>query len=327
MRKRLSLNGALKHSLEGRAWKRNSESNFMFHLQDNQTAALTIGGGLVRGRIVCMGDALDNILRGHDYPDVVARLLGEAVMISVLVARALKFEGKLMVQAQGTNEGAVSLVAAECTTSGEVRGYARYDEISLSGILKDNKNPDAKALMGGGTFAMTIDQGAKTDLYQGLSAIEGASLGDCAEHYFAQSEQIPTRLKLSVGELQSGSDNLQWRGSALMVQKIADDEAREESGEAWDLSKAVMGTLSDEEFLDPDLPSETLLYRLFHEQGVALLEAQNIEAKCTCSKERLLAAIKNFDKAAQEEMLENGIIKAKCQFCNTDYEFTPINFS
>ena len=292
-------------------------------LKDNQTAALTIGDGLVRGRIVRLGSALDAAMRGHDYPDPVARVLGEAVLIAALVARALKFEGKLMVQAHGTNEGAISLVAAQCTTAGHIRCYARYDAPSLQNILAKNANPDVKTLMGPGTFAMTIDQGKHTDRYQGLSAIEGASLGDCAAHYFAQSEQIPTRLKLSVGQLQVGREKPVWRAGALMVQKIADDMARDTAKQAWDMSKAVMGTLSDAELLDPDLASETLLYRLFHEQGVRISEPKNIEAKCSCSSGRLLSAIKNFDKKAQDDMAQDGKIVTKCQFCNTEYIFKP----
>ncbi len=233
-------------------------------MKDNHTAAVQIGEGRVRGRIIRMGNALD-IAIGHDrYPPSVARLLGEAVLVSALVARSLKFKGKLYVQAHGTNDGAVSLLTAECTTDGNVRGYARFDETSLNAILEKTPNPDAKTLMGGGTFAMTIDQGADMDRYQGLSAIDGASLGVCAEHYFAQSEQIPTRLQLAVGQVQIPGHEAQWRGGGIMVQRIAGDEARGDAGDDWDLSKAVMGTLSAEELLDPDLPSDDLLYRLFN---------------------------------------------------------------
>ena len=171
-------------------------------MHDNQTAAVQIGEGSVRGRIIRLGDALDQAIGHGDYPQAVARILGEAVLISALVARSLKFDGRLFVQAHGTNEGAISMLIAECTTGGNVRAYARFDQASLTRILKDNPNPNATTLMGGGTFAMTIDQGKDMDRYQGLSAIEGASLGDCAEHYFAQSEQIPTRVKLAVGQHQ-----------------------------------------------------------------------------------------------------------------------------
>ncbi len=291
-------------------------------MHDNQTAAVHIGAGSVRGRIIRLGDALDLAIGHGDYPQAVARILGEAVLISALVARSLKFEGRLFVQAHGTNEGAISMLIAECTTGGNVRAYARFDQASLTRILKGNPNPDATTLMGGGTFAMTIDQGKDMDRYQGLSAIEGASLGDCAEHYFAQSEQIPTRVKLAVGQHQLPGEAPRWRGGGIMVQRIAADDARGDETDAWNTSKAIMGTLSDAEILDPDLSSDNLLYRLFHEQGVQRLDPKNIYAKCSCSKERLQNTLKSFDEAAIAEMMQDGKITANCEYCGTDYIFT-----
>lgn len=293
----------------------------MTDMYDNQTAPVTIGEGAVRGRIIRLGGVLDEALGGDRYPDSVARVLGEAVLISALVARSLKFDGRLFVQAHGTNDGAISMLVAECTTGGDVRAYARFDEPSLKRILEENPNPDATTLLGGGTFAMTIDQGKDMDRYQGLAAIEGASLGDCAEHYFAQSEQIPTRIKLSVGQIQTGS-NPTWRGGGLMVQRIAGDKARGDAEEAWDMAKAVMKTLSDAELLDPDLSSDNLLYRLFHEQGVSRLDPKDVFAKCSCSRERLHNTLKSFDETAIEDMMEDGKITANCEYCGTDYIFT-----
>ncbi len=289
---------------------------------DDQLAAVQIGDGGVSGRIIRMGAALDKAVGGGRYPYAVASLLGEAVLIAALVARSLKFNGKLMVQAHGTNEGAVSMVVAESTTDGHVRAYARYDAPSLERILAETPQPGADTLMGGGTFAMTIDQGADMERYQGLSAIEGNSLGDCAEHYFAQSEQIPTRVKLAIGQVQVPGEAPVWRGGGVMVQRIASDAARGDTGDAWDMSKAVMGTLTDEELLDPDLPADTLLYRLFHEQGVSRLEPQDVLAKCSCSRKRLHSAIKQFDTQAQSDMMIDGTITANCEFCGTDYVFT-----
>ena len=216
-------------------------------MHDDQVSALQIGGGSVRGRILRMGAALDKALGGDRYPEPIARLLGEGILISALVARSLKFKGKLLVQAMGTNEGAVSMLVAECTTDGDVRAYARYDQDSLDRLLVDHPRPGADILLSGGenggTFAMTIDQGADMDRYQGLAAIEGASLAACAEHYFRQSEQIPTRLHLSVGQIQIPGEAPSWRGGGLMVQRIAGDLARSDTDEDWDVSKAVMPTV------------------------------------------------------------------------------------
>lgn len=290
---------------------------------DNQISAVQIGKGEVRGRVLRLGTALDEVLGGDRYPDAVAMLLGEAVMIAALVASSLKFEGRFLVQAHGTNEGAVSMLAAECTTDGNMRAYARFDEASLERILAENPRPDAKTLTGGGSFAMTIDPGSGKDRYQGISAIEGATLAACAEHFFKQSEQVPTRIKLAVGRLQLPGKAQEWRGGGIMVQRVAADAARGDAEDAWDMSKALMGTLKDEELLDPDLGSERLLYRLFHEQGVRLDTPMDVRAKCSCSRERLLASIKTFEPAQREEMFEDGKITANCEFCAADYVFTP----
>ena len=288
---------------------------------DNYVAAVTIAKGAVRGRIIRLGDALDIALGCERYPTPVARLLGEAILISALVARSLKFKGKLLVQAHGTNEGAVSMLAAECTTEGDVRAYARFDPPSLERILDKNKVPDAETLMGGGTFAMTIDQGANTDRYQGLSEIKGKSLGDCAEYYFQHSEQIPTILHICVGEVHIPGKDPSWRGGGIMVQRIPQDEARKDEETEWGVSSALMSTLTDAELIDPDVPGPTLLYRMFAEQGVSMGEPKSIQAKCSCSRERLLSTIKTFEKSAQDDMFVDGKITANCEFCGEDYHF------
>lgn len=289
---------------------------------DDQIAAVQIGDGEVRGRILRIGAGLDDVLGGDRYPDAVARLLGEAVMISALVASSLKFDGRFLVQAHGTNEGAVSMLAAECTTGGDMRAYARFDEPSLARILAENPRPDAKMLTGGGSFAMTIDPGSGKDRYQGISAIEGATLAACAEHFFKQSEQVPTRINLAIGRLQLPGKAEKWRGGGIMVQRVAADAARGNAEDAWDMSKALMGTLKDEELLDPDLGSDKLLYRLFHEQGVRMDTPLDLRAQCSCSRERLLASIKTFEPSDQEDMFKDGKIIANCEFCATDYEFS-----
>lgn len=293
---------------------------------DDHVAAVQIGDGSVRGRIIRMGAALDKALGQNRYPEPVARLLGEAILISGLVARSLKFDGKLLVQATGTNEGAVSMLVAESTTDGHVRAYARFDQSRLDHILSKDPIPGAHILMSGGdsggTFAMTIDQGPDMDRYQGLAAIEGHSLAACAEHYFRQSEQIPTRLQLAVGQLQIPSQEPGWRGGGLMVQRIAGDRARSDTNEAWDLCKAVMATVSDEELIDPDLPSDQLLYRLFNELDVKRSVPDPIVAQCSCSRSRLHETLITFKRSDREDMLQDGKVTANCEFCATDYVFT-----
>ena len=297
---------------------------------DNQVTIFQLDNSPVRGRAVHLGEALNLALRRPDgsdrYPVEVARLLGEAMMIGAIVARALKFKGRLIVQCHGTNEGAISLLMADCNTDGHIRGYARCDEEQLKMIKLDNKNPGAHALLGGGTFSMTIDQGPDMDQYQGLAAIEGDSLAKCAEHYFKQSEQIPTRIKLACGQSQLPGEDPSWRGGGMMIQRIAADETRGNTDDDWETAIALFETLSDDEMIDPEVTQETLLYRLFHESGVRIVDQGQVIARCACSEDRLRNTLSSFDTDAVKDMAEDGIITANCQFCDREYRFELKDF-
>ena len=293
----------------------------------NEVTVFTVGGtedalAPVRGRAVRLPTALQTALAAR-YPDPVARLLGEAMIIGTLVAQSLKFDGRLVVQCHGTNEGAVSLLMADCTTGGQVRGYARYDEDALKSLMLDNRNPGADAILGGGTFSMTIDQGPDTDLYQGLAAIEGTRLSDCAEHFFEQSDQIPTLMRLAVGQ-EVGEDGPVWTGGGMMIQRVAEDAARGDTDGIFETARALMHTVEDAELIDPDLPMETLLYRLFNEDGVRVLDRAEVSAECRCSRERLENTLQSFERSALEDMADDdGKVRAKCEFCDVEYVFSP----
>jgi molecular chaperone Hsp33 len=302
-----------------------TESVDMAEILDDHVTVFQLDGQSVRGRSVRLGAELERAINAGQatprYPERVARLLGEAMMIGALVARALKFEGRLIVQCHGTNKGAVSLLMADCTTDGHIRGYARWDPDMLRQIELDNRNPGAESLLGGGTFSMTIDQGPDMDQYQGLAAVQGESLSACAEHYFAQSEQIPTKVQLACGQVQVPGGQMEWRGGGMMLQRIAQDTARAATEDDWLTAKSLFGTLTDAELIDPDLPHTALLYRLFHEGGVRILETMAVDANCRCSRARLLDALKGFQDSALEEMAENGTISANCEFCAAEYVF------
>lgn len=297
---------------------------------DDCVSIFQLDGTSVRGRVVRMGDSLNSALTNGigetRYPIAVARLLGEAMMVGAIVARALKFKGRLVVQCHGTNTGAISLLVADCTTDGNVRGYARWDKDQLKMIELDNRNPGAEALLGGGTFSMTIDQGPDMDQYQGLSAIEGERLSDCAEHYFKQSEQVPTSIRLACGQVQHIGKDPKWRGGGIMIQRVSGDEARGDTHDAWTTAKALFETVTDSELMDPEVSQDDLLYRLFHETGVRVISSESITAKCACSEERLRQTLKSFDDSARQDMAEDGIITANCEFCGADYKFNTADF-
>ena len=291
---------------------------------ENHVTIFTVGGtddapAPVRGRAVRLPNALQTALAAR-YPEPVARLLGEAMIIGALVAQALKFDGRLVVQCHGTNAGAVSLLMADCTTDGRIRGYARFDEAMLKSVMLDNRNPGADALLGGGTFSMTIDQGPDMDQYQGLAAIEGHRLSDCAEHFFQQSDQIPTAIRLAVGQ-DVGADGPQWTGGGIMIQRVAEDGARGGTSGVYDTARTLLGTVEAAELIDPELPTDRLLYRLFNEDGVRVLERLSVSADCRCSRERLETTLRSFGAEQVADMAEDGVIRARCEFCDVEYAF------
>ncbi len=290
---------------------------------DNIVAGFQIEGRTVRGRVTRLGSVLDEILSAHDYPEPVARLLGEAVLITTLVGDALKFDGRLIVQAQG--DGPVRFLVAEYVTGEGVRGFASMDRDAVHAALAEAPAPDAMMarLLGHGSFAMTIDHGPDMDQYQGVVALEGESLSQVAETYFRQSEQTPTRLRCAIGEIWAGDKARQWRGGGALLQSVAGDEARGSAEEDWDHARALFETIEDGELLDPDLSAGGLLYRLFNEDGVRLLEPSGVAKRCSCERERLRRIIASFPADDRAAMETDGAIVMTCEYCNRDWKFDP----
>jgi molecular chaperone Hsp33 len=288
---------------------------------DDLVAAFQIEGQPLRGRIARLGPAIHEILTRHDYPDPVANLLGEACALAALVGASLKFEGRLIVQAQG--DGPVSYVVADYDTSGAVRGYCRFDAARVSDLPGGFLRPGAKALLGEGVFIMTVDQGPDMERYQGVTAIEGETLALCAETYFARSEQTPTRVRLAVGQVDSGRGR-QWRAGGFLIQNVAEDQARGPTLEAWSRAQAFFETLGEEELLEPDLPIERLLYRLFHEDGVRAFEPTRLSGFCRCSEARILGMLRTFPPEERAQMVEpDGQIHVTCEYCSRVYALAP----
>jgi molecular chaperone Hsp33 len=285
---------------------------------DDLVAAFQIEGQPVRGRIVRLGAAVDEILTRHDYPDAVANLLGEACALAALVGASLKFDGKLIVQAQG--DGPVRYVVVDYDTSGALRGYCRFDAEEVAVASQGFARPGAQTLLGKGVFIMTVDPVGAKDRYQGVTPIEGETLALCAEHYFAQSEQVPTRVRLAVGELQDG-DGSHWRAGGMMIQSIAEDDARGSTREGWERAEALFATLGEDELLDPQIAPQTLLYRLFHEDGVRMFTPAPLRAFCRCSPDGVVGMLRSFPESERAAMTEpDGAIHVTCEYCSRLYQ-------
>jgi molecular chaperone Hsp33 len=298
-----------------------------------------------RGRIVRLGAALDAILNRHNYPEPVARLLGEAVVLAALIGSSLKFEGRFILQTQ--TDGPVNLIVVDLDAPDGLRGYARFDADAVMQAIQRGETSPAQ-LLGKGHLAMTVDQGSHMDRYQGIVALDGGTLEDVAHAYFQQSEQIPTLVRLAVAQHSTrGSAGPRWRAGGALVQflpphgqsvmpdlpgdgdfdnpETADPDFVED--DKWTTTRAYLSTVADDELADPDLSAERLLFRLFNEPGVRVFEPITLEERCTCSAERIEAMLRNnFTAEERQEMVVDGEIEVVCEFCSADYHFKPHEF-
>jgi molecular chaperone Hsp33 len=296
----------------------------------------------LRGRVVRLGPAVDTILTGHDYPQPVAKLLGEAIVLGVLLGTALKFEGRFILQTK--TDGPVRMLVVDFMTPDRVRACARFDKKAVAEAIAAGR-ADAGALLGRGHLAMTIDQGGAKNRYQGLVALEGGTLEDAAHEYFLRSEQIPTRVRLAVAEeflAASGGATHRWRAGGMLLQfvpraperaRVADldpGDAPEGTArhtvredDAWVEGRSLVETVEDVELIDPAVSSERLLYRLFHERGVRVFRSAELRAQCSCSRESVEAMLRSFPQTDRDEMVENGKISVTCEFCSATYVFEP----
>jgi len=288
---------------------------------DDLILPFAIEGAPVRGRLARLGAAVDEILTRHDYPEAVANLLGEACALAALVGSNLKFEGRLIVQAQG--DGPVAYVVADYDSNGGLRGYCRYDADRVATVSQGFARPGAKALLGQGVFIMTLDQGPDTERHQGVTPIEGETFALCAERYFAQSEQTPTRVRLAVGQADRG-EGARWRAGGMLIQAVASDDARGDTEEAWTRAQAYFETIGEDELIDPLLSGEQLLFRLFHEDGARVFDAKPLSAFCRCSVDRIKGILAQFPAAERADMVEaDGKIRVTCEYCARVYAVAP----
>jgi molecular chaperone Hsp33 len=232
----------------------------------------------------------------------------------------------------------VSFLIVDFQAPDRLRAYARYDARRLK------PGADSGSLLGKGHLAMTIDQGADMSRYQGLVALDGGGLEAAAHEYFLRSEQIPTRVRIAVGEEFRGGEGgkHRWRAGGLLMQFLpkAPERARQADlhpgdapegtvphtvaeDDAWVEGQSLIGTVEDVELIDPDLSGERLLYRLFHERGVRVFKPLDLQARCSCSREAVSSMLKSFDPKDRADMVKDGKVVVTCEFCSSVYQFTP----
>lgn len=259
----------------------------------------------IRGEMVSLHESYAHVLAKHAYPQAVAELLGEMLAAAALLVGTLKFDGLLVLQARSS--GAIPLLMVECSSERELRGIARYDaeQIAAGAGLQE--------LMPEGALAVTVDprQGQR---YQGIVALEGASLSECLSSYFATSEQLPTRFWLH-------ADGRRARG--LLLQQLPPDRLREpeERAASWQHITVLADSLTAEEQMGLD--NETVLHRLYHQETVRLFEPLPLAFRCSCSRERSAGALVSLGEEDALQLIEEqgGEVVIDCQFCNERYRF------
>ncbi len=296
----------------------------------------------IRGRVARLDGVLDQVLEQHNYPPVVEALVAEMALLTALIGQTIKLRWKLSLQVRG--DGGARIIATDYygpTEDGKparIRAYASYDAERLlnSGTPFDE--------IGKGYFAILIDQGEGNTPYQGITPIAGGSLTACAETYFAQSEQLPTRFQLSFGKSTLAGGQESWRAGGVMLQQMpkasplankeeptgeegllaATDILDEAEGENWTRANTLLDTVEDLELVGPSVQPSELLVRLFHEEKPRVFDAQSVKFGCSCSPARVRESLSIYSaKDIAHMTTKEGTVTADCQFCGSHYVFEP----
>ncbi|MCO5128232.1 MAG: Hsp33 family molecular chaperone HslO [Rhodobacteraceae bacterium] len=296
----------------------------------------------IRGRVARLDGVLEKVLSQHDYPAAVEALVAEAALLTALIGQTIKLRWKLSLQIRG--DGPIRIIATDYYApasegaAARIRGWASFDP--------ERVVPDGHAFsqIGKGYFAILIDQGAGSVPYQGITPIAGGSLSACAETYFAQSEQLPSRFALAFGRSQLPGQDEHWRGGGVMLQHmpkasplVARDDATGEGGllsavdildgeegDNWNRANLLLDTVEELELIGPTVQPTDLLIRLFHEEGPRVFDAQAVQFGCTCSADKVRESLSIYSaKDIAHMTTDEGIVTADCQFCGAHYEFDP----
>ncbi|TNC48146.1 Hsp33 family molecular chaperone HslO [Rubellimicrobium rubrum] len=297
----------------------------------------------IRGRVARLDGTLEKVLSQHDYPPAIEALVAETALLAALIGPTVKLRWKLSIQVRG--DGPARIIAADYYApefEGEparIRAWASFDPARLDGTGEPFRQ------IGKGYFAILIDQGQGTSPYQGITPLAGGSLAACAETYFAQSEQLPTRFALSFGRSRlNGETEERWRAGGVMMQHMPkigmgvaaaegtgengllhhSDILDGEEGENWSRANILLDTVEDLELVGPQVQPTDLLVRLFHEEGPRIFSAHPVGFGCSCSEDKVRQSLSIYSaKDIGHMTTDEGIVTADCQFCGAHYEFEP----
>jgi len=280
----------------------------------------------VRGRLVRLDAASARALGAHALPEPAARVTGELVALGALLGTALKLDGRLTIQTKG--DGPLDLVTADYYGADEnrprgVRGYARLNAERFAGLAAK----DFDKLAGKGALAITIEPKVGGQTYQGIVELSPSGIGASAETYFAQSEQLPTVIRLAAAPLYvAGDKQPHWRAGGIMLQMTpeAAKQGAASRSDDWERLSLLLGTVEDLELVDTSLAPETLLWRLFHEDEVRVQPPEPVIFRCDCDAARITLVLKSYPSEDRAGLADpDGIIRARCEFCGKTHEIGP----
>lgn len=299
-------------------------------ITDNYVQTFQLESSNLRGRVVRIGSIIDDILHAHQYPKPVAHLVAETMTLCLALSSMLKYEGIFTLQAQG--DGPIKMLVSDVTSDGDIRACATFDkerfqtsreQISALKASENAQNHLAQYL-GKGYIAFTVDPKNKDDRYQGIVELHGASMIDCVRHYFNQSEQIGTGIKMAVG--QRGD---KWRACAIMLQHMPEDDQGPQGNmdeDDWRRAMIFLDSCTEDELLDEDLESDQLLIRLFHEEGIRAFDRKAVQHQCRCDAQRVENILRTMSNDDIHYMIKDDKIFMTCEFCSTEYIFDPKEF-
>lgn len=284
----------------------------------------------VRGRLVRLSAVSAEALTAHKLPEAAARVAAETLTLSALLGSALKLDGRMTVQTR--SNGPLDLIAsdyygASAARPAGVRGYARVDEARAAPLGNAPKFAD---LAGAGSLGITIEPRVGGETYQGIVELSPDGIAASAQTYFAQSEQLPTAIKLAAAPLFEPGRPVAWRSGGIMLQRTADvakaDDAK--MGDEWERLKMFIATVEDFELVDTALKAEDLLWRLFHEDEIRVLPFEPIGFRCDCSVDRITGVLKDYTPEDRAKLADpDGVIRARCEFCGKGHEIAPGTFA
>ena len=285
----------------------------------DQVLSFSIPDQDARGRIVRLGPLLDTVLSAHDYPPPIRHMLAEALAITALIGSLLKEDGSQLTMQAQTEDGVVSLLVCDYR-QGELRGYAQFDAERLSGL---GANPSLTALFGKGFLAITFDLAVTGQRYQGIVSLEGESLAQACENYFAQSEQVPTLIRLGIRS--AGGSCI---AGGLLIQHLPEgEEGRERLNvrmdhPQWQHVSTMAGSIRHDELVDRSLSLEQVIWRLFHEESeIRVNLGPALTRGCRCTAEYYHSVLVRFPEEERKTMRDDaGMVNVDCAFCSKVFQ-------